>query len=217
MEAPASGRQGVRVPMRGSPCVPVFDIGGVLLDWNPRHLYRKLFADEAAMERFLATVCTPLWNLSLDAGKPFAQGVAELVARFPEQAELIRAFDERWQEMVPRAFDDTVALLGELRARGRRLYAITNFSAEKLALERQRWPFLSWFDGMVVSGEVGLVKPGAAIYRCLLSGYGLAAGDCLYIDDAEINVAGARAVGMHAVRFETAARLRAELEAAGLL
>lgn len=203
--------------MSRSPSVPVFDIGGVVLDWDTRHLYRKLFDDAAAMERFLATVCTPLWNLSLDAGKPFRQGVAELVERFPEQAALIRAYDERWQEMVPRALDDTVAIMDELRARGRRLYAITNFSAEKMALERRRWPFLSWFDGMVVSGETGLVKPGAAIYRRLLSDHGLAAGDCLYIDDSAANVAGARAVGMHAVRFETAARLRAELEAFGLL
>ncbi|NNG05657.1 MAG: HAD family phosphatase [Inquilinus sp.] len=197
--------------------IPVFDIGGVLLDWNPRYLYRTLFDDEAAMEEFLATVCTPAWNRQMDGGKPFAQGVAELTARFPEHAALIAAFDERWQEMIPRAHTDTVAILDELRGAGRPVYAITNFSAEKLDLELRRWPFLGGFEGIIVSGAERVLKPGPEIYRLLLDRYGLTAADCLFIDDVEENAAGARAVGMHAVRFESADRLRGDLAAHGLL
>ena len=145
--------------MAAQPSIPVFDVGGVLLDWNPRYLYRKLIPDEAEMEAFLATVCAADWNLAQDAGRSWADAVAERTRQFPEQAALIRAYDERWQEMVPRAFDDTVAILDELKRAGRRLYSITNFSAEKFALEREVWPFLNWFDGIVVSGEIGRLCP----------------------------------------------------------
>ena len=193
--------------------VPVFDVGGVLLDWDPRHLYRRLFDDEAAMEAFLATVCTPDWNRAQDAGRSFDDGVALLVARFPAQAALIEAFHHRWTEMVPRALDDTVTLLGDLKAAGRPLYAITNFSAEKFDQERRRWPFFAWFDGIVVSGEVKLMKPDPPIYHHLLELYGLAAADCVFIDDTPANVDGARAVGMRAVHFDGAERLREHLTA----
>ncbi len=198
--------------------IPVFDIGGVLLDWDPRYLYRTLFAgDTVAMEAFLATVCPPEWNRTLDAGIPFAAAIEERVARFPDHAALIRAYRERWPEMIPRAFDDTVAVLSELKESGARLYAITNFAAETFALARHRWPFLGWFDGIVVSGEERVLKPEPAIYRCLIERYGLDAGSCLFIDDVPANVAGARAVGMQAVEFTGAARLRRDLAAAGLL
>ncbi len=198
--------------------IPVFDIGGVLLDWDPRYLYRPLFKDDtAAMEAFLATVCTPDWNRSLDAGKPYEEGVAELIGQFPDHADLIRAYHDRWQDMIPRPFEDSVAILGELRALGRPLYAITNFSAEKFDLERRRWPFLGWFDGIVVSGEEGLLKPDPGIYRLLLDRHGLDAADCVFIDDVMANVDGARAVGMRAVQFVAPAGLRADLMALGLL
>ena len=203
--------------MAVQPSIPVFDVGGVLLDWDPRYLYRKLIADEAEMEAFLATVCAPDWNLAQDAGRPWAEAVAERIGRFPEHAALIRAYDERWQEMVPRAFDDTVAVMDELKRAGRPLYAITNFSAEKFDLERERWPFLNRFDGIVVSAEARCVKPHAAIYHRLLDTYGLDAGDCLFIDDAPANVDGARAVGMHAHHFRDAAELRQVLAAYAML
>ncbi len=203
--------------MAAQPSVPVFDVGGVLLDWNPRYLYRKLITDEAEMEAFLATVCAPDWNLAQDAGRSWADAVAERTRQFPEQAALIRAYDERWQEMVPRAFDDTVAILEELKRAGRRLYSITNFSAEKFDLEREIWPFLNWFDGIVVSGEIGQVKPHPAIYQRLLETYDLDAGDCLFIDDVQANVDGARAVGMHAHLFIGAEGLRQALMECGML
>ncbi|MCB9947954.1 MAG: HAD family phosphatase [Rhodospirillaceae bacterium] len=97
--------------MTAQPSIPVFDVGAVLIDWNPRYLYRKLFDDEAAMETFLATVCTPAWNLEMDAGRPWDEAIAELVARFPDQAPLIRAFRDRWPEMVSGPLDDTVDIL----------------------------------------------------------------------------------------------------------
>lgn len=197
--------------------IPVFDIGGVLLDWNPRHLYRKLFEDEAAMEAFLATVCTPEWNRRMDGGLTFAEGIAECIGRFPGHARMIRAYRDRWAEMIPAAVDGTVAILEELRSDGRKLYAITNFAAETFAIARERWRFLDWFDGIVVSGEIRALKPQPAIYRHLLERYGLAAGDCLFIDDVQENVDGAVAVGMQAVRFENAAKLRADLKAHGLI
>ncbi len=197
--------------------IPVFDVGGVLLDWNPRYLYRRLIPDEAAREHFLATVCTSAWNLQMDRGRPWADGVAELVARFPDQAPLIRAFDEGWPEMVAGAIDGTVALLEALAARGHAVYAITNFSADKFALARQLYPFLNRFTGVVVSGEVGIIKPEAAIFRCFLERYGLDPADCLFIDDMTINIAAAEAAGMTGHHFTDPAGLQDRLVAAGLL
>lgn len=195
----------------------VFDIGGVLLDWNPRHLYKTMFnGDDEAMERFLADVCSPAWNLSLDAGKPFASGVAELCSRFPEQSALIAAYDSRWEDMVQGAFEDTVDLARTLKANGVPLYALTNFSSEKMALVRTRYDFFTPFDGMVVSGEIGMVKPDPAIYRHLLDRFGLVADETLFIDDSSLNVAGAEAAGMKAIHYCSALQLRADLSRLGL-
>lgn len=196
--------------------VPVFDVGGVFLDWNPRYLYRKLFTDEAQMEHFLSTVCTPEWNLLQDGGRTWAEAVAELTAQFPEHAELIGYYDTRWEEMIPRIFDGTVEILRELQARGP-VYAITNFSAEKFRRAKELWPFLAEFDGCIVSGECRLLKPDPAIYRLLCDRYGLDAGRCLFIDDVAHNVEGARAVGMQAVQFQSPEQLREELARLGML
>ena len=197
--------------------VAVFDVGGVLLDWDPRYLYRRLFDDEAAMEGFLAEVCTPAWNVDQDRGRPFAEAVSLLVDRFPDQAHLIRAYDERWIEMIPRAYDEVVDLLTRVQAAGRPTYALTNFSAEKFPLARARWPFLASFDGVLVSGEEKLIKPDPAIFRLLLERFGLTAGDCLFIDDRADNVAAARELGLHAVTFTDAAALEVDLRDYGLL
>ena len=197
--------------------VPVFDIGGVLLDWNPRYLYRKLFDDEAAMEEFLATVCTSEWNRRMDGGMSFAEGIAELLERFPDQSEMIEAYRDRWPEMIPAALDDTVEIFETLKTSGRPLYAITNFAAETFVQARAMYPFLNRFDGIVVSGEIKALKPGPEIYRCLLEQYDLRAEDCLFIDDVQENVDGAKAVGMHAVRFTNAETLASDLKGHGLL
>jgi 2-haloacid dehalogenase len=195
----------------------VFDLGGVLIDWNPRHLYRKLFGtDEAAMERFLAEVCTPEWNARLDAGRPFGEAVAELVAAHPDQADLITAFRLRWPEMLDEPFEGTVAILRELRGAGLRTYALSNWSAETFPGTRSRYPFLDEMDGILISGEVGVGKPDPAIFREFLRRFDLTAQNTVYIDDWERNVAAAGALGMIAVRFVDAAQLHADLRALGL-
>jgi 2-haloacid dehalogenase len=195
----------------------VFDLGGVLIDWDPRHLYRKLLADEAAVEEFLATVCTPEWNAELDRGRPFAEGVAELVERHPEHAAAIAAYHERWPEMVAGDIPGTVEVLAELRAAGVPLYALTNWSAETFAITRGRFEFLEWFDGLLVSGEERVTKPDPAIFQLLLDRFGLDPTATVFVDDSEANVAAARRLGFDAIRFTGHEELRRELVARRLL
>ena len=195
----------------------VFDLGGVLIDWDPRYLYRKLLDDEAAVEEFLATVCTPAWNAEQDRGRPFAEGVAELVERHPVHAAAITAYHERWPEMLGGAAGGTVEVLAELRAAGVPVYALTNWSAETFGIARERFEFLEWFDGVLVSGEERMIKPDPAIFRLLLDRFGLDPGATFYIDDSPANVAAADRLGFDAVRFTSPAQLRRDLEARGLL
>jgi 2-haloacid dehalogenase len=196
----------------------VFDLGGVLVDWNPRHLYRTLFpGDAAAMEDFLATVCTPAWNEAQDAGRSWVEATASLKSQHPEKAALIDAYFERWEEMLGGAIDGTVEILAALRRRGVPLYALTNWSAETFPFARRRFDFLGWFDGIVVSGEEGLIKPDPRIFRILLDRHGFAASDAVYIDDVARNADAATALGFHGIRFSDPAALRRELAALGLL
>jgi 2-haloacid dehalogenase len=195
----------------------VFDLGGVLIDWDPRYLYRKLLDDEAAVEEFLATVCTPEWNAEQDRGRPFAEGVAELVGRHPVHAAAITAYHERWPEMLGGAVGGTVEVLAELRAAGVPVYALTNWSAETFGIARERFEFLEWFDGVLVSGEERMIKPDPAIFRLLLDRFGLDPGATFYIDDSPANVAAADRLGFDALRFTSPAQLRRDLEARGLL
>ena len=198
--------------------IAVFDLGGVLIDWDPRHLYRRLFdGDEAAMEDFLATVCTPEWNRCQDAGRSFAEAEAEAIARYPDKRELITAWLRHFDEMVPGAIEGTVAVLARLRARGVPLYALSNWSAETFALSRSRFPFLDWFRGVVVSGQERVLKPDPRIFALLLERYGIDPGRAVFIDDSPANTAAAEAIGMHAIRFVSPAQLTQELQALGLL
>lgn len=195
----------------------IFDLGGVLVHWNPRYLYRKLFDDEQAMERFLAGVCTAEWNEQQDAGRPFSVATAILRARHPEHAERIDAFWLRWEETLGGANEETVALLAELKARGLRLYALTNWSHETFPVARRLFPFLDQFEGIVVSGEEKLIKPDPAIYQRLLQRYDIEPNRALYIDDAPRNVVAAEALGMHAWHFRDAQGLRKHLESLELI
>ena len=182
----------------------IFDLGGVLIDWNPRYLYRRLFdGDEAAMERFLVEICSPDWNLSLDAGRPFAEAVAELAERHPTQRSRIEAYHRRRLEMAAGPIGPTVALLGELDELGVPLYALTNWSVETFALVRHdpTYAFLDRFRRIFVSGELRLVKPDPAIYRQMLAGIGAEAASCLFIDDSDKNVAAAAGLGLQVHRF----------------
>ncbi len=196
----------------------VFDLGGVLIDWDPRHLYRQMFrGDETAMERFLAEVCTPEWNEEQDAGRSFAEGVALLQARHPEHRDRIAAFHLRWEEMLAGVIPGATEILRDVKAAGNRIYALSNWSAETWPIAECRFEFLSWFDGVVVSGRIGLCKPDPAIFQHLLERFGLEAERTLFVDDSERNVEAARRLGFEVLRFESAPRLRRELALRGVL
>jgi 2-haloacid dehalogenase len=198
--------------------VAIFDLGGVLLDWNPRHLYRKLFdGDDAAMEHFLATVCTTEWNERQDSGRSFADAMAELLPIHADKMELIEAFGTRFDEMIAGAIDGTVDVLAELKARGVPLYAISNWSAETFPPQRQRFAFLSWFDGILISGTEGVIKPDPRIFRILCERHGVAPESAVFIDDVAANAAAASALGIHGIHFRSPDQLRRELVAVGLL
>ncbi len=189
----------------------VFDLGGVLIDWNPRYLYRQLFDDEAEMERFLSEVCSPEWNVAQDGGRTIAQAVAEAVGRHPDRAPEIEAYYDRFDEMMSGPIDGTVQVLEQLRARGTPCYALTNWSAETFPIARRRFDFLGWFDGIVVSGEEKLKKPDPAIFRLLLDRFAIKARDTVFIDDSPRNVAAASEFGLHAIHFTDTGSLRKEL------
>jgi len=144
--------------------VVVFDLGGVLIDWNPRYLYRKLFDDDEGMERFLSEVCSPEWNTRQDAGRLWREAVSELTTRHPDQAAMIAAYHLRWPEMLGGDIPEAVELLKELKQQRLRLYALTNWSHETFPVARSRFAFLDWFEGIVVSGEERMVKPDPAIF-----------------------------------------------------
>jgi 2-haloacid dehalogenase len=195
----------------------VFDVGGVLLDWDPRYLYRKLIEDEEELDRFLQEICTMEWHDAHDRGKSAEVSCAELAAAHPHHEELIWAWTRRSEEMIAGPIQDTVELLRELKAAGVPCYALTNMEAETYPLRLERFPFLRWFDGTVVSCFEGVAKPDAEIFKRLLSRFGLTPASTLLIDDSPRNVRAALALGMRAVEFRSAAALRKSLEDAGLL
>jgi len=198
--------------------IVIFDFGGVLIDWNPRYLYRKLFGgDVVAMEHFLATVCTPEWNRRQDAGRPVAEAVRELTEGHPEFAELIDAYYTRFDEMMAGPIAPTVAILAELRERGVPLYGLTNFSAETYRLAFARFDFLRWLRGTIVSGEVGVIKPDPAIYRILVERFAIDPQRAVFIDDVRENAEAAGSAGVQGIHYTGAAALRAELVTLGLL
>lgn len=198
----------------------VFDFGGVLIDWNPRYLYRKLFdGDESSMERFLEEIGFMEWNAQMDAGRDFGGAVAELADRFPAHAPYIHAYHQRWEESIGGPMHDTIAVLEELVRTGVPLYGLTNWSHETFVVTRPRYDFFRHFRDIVVSGEEKVMKPDPRIFAVLLAriGGGLGAGECLFIDDNAANVAAARELGFDVVHFESAARLRDELRRRDLL
>ncbi len=194
----------------------IFDLGNVLIDWNPRHLYRKLFDDVESMESFLSEVCNAEWNERQDAGRSWHEGIEAAMARHPGHAEMIRAFHERWEEMLGGPIHDSIAVLEELRDTPTRLLALTNWSSETFPIALERYAFLHWFEGILVSGHEGLIKPDPAIFRLLISRFGIEASRAVFIDDSIRNVEGARQVGLHAIHFSTADKLRIDLRVLGL-
>ena len=196
----------------------VFDLGGVLIDWDPRYLYRSLFeGDDVAMERFLGEVTTSEWNLRQDAGRTWREAVEELAAIHPDRRDLITAYDERWAETLGGPIEATVDILADLRRARVRLAALTNWSAEKFPIARARYDFLGWFETIVVSGEVGMIKPDRRIFEHLIEMTGFRPSSTVFIDDSKANVAAAVDVGMTAIEFTVPAALRRRLEELGLL
>lgn len=197
--------------------VVVFDLGGVLIDWDPRHLYRKLIPDDERRESFLAEVCSLEWNARMDRGIPFATAVKNKQAEHPEWSDEIAAYFERWPEMLGGPIEGTVSILDELHEAGVPLYALTNWSAETFPYARSRFPFLETFKDIVVSGEERLAKPEVEFYCLLLDRHRLVPEQTLFIDDREKNVQAARLAGMQAITFDNAAGLRRELVERGVL
>ncbi len=196
----------------------VFDLGGVLADWDPRYLYRRLFdGDEDAMEEFLATVTTPEWNLAMDAGRERADAVAELVAAHPGAEALIRAWVERWEDMLGDEIAGTARLVEDLARAGVRLLALTNWSAETFPRARVRYPSFGRFEGIVVSGEHGLAKPDPALFQILLTRFSVDPDTAAFVDDKPDNVVAAAALGFTGILFSTPEALREDLVRLGLL
>jgi 2-haloacid dehalogenase len=196
--------------------VVVFDIGGVLLDWNPNYLYAELIPDEEQRRHFLTAITTPDWNMQQDAGRPWAEAVEELSALHPEHAEWIAAYDTGWLKMVKGLLTDTVELLTELQALGVPTYALTNFSGEKWAVAKEAFPVLDSFTGEIVSGHEQVVKPDEKIYRVLVDRFSLDASRTFFTDDVQRNVDGARSAGLDAELFTSAADLRTQLRNRGI-
>lgn len=195
----------------------VFDVGNVLIRWDPRLVYAGDFAGPREIDAFLDEIGFAEWNLDQDRGRSWADGVAVACRAHPRRRALIEKFDRDWQRAVPGAIEGTVEILERLHAAGVPLYAITNFSAEKWAECRVRFPFLSErFRDVVVSAHERLVKPDPAIFALFLRRSGLAAGECVFIDDSRPNIEAAQAAGMDAILFEGPEGLRDALAARGL-
>jgi len=194
----------------------LFDLGGVLIDWNPRYLYRQIYG-EAETEFFLANVCTAQWNLAIDAGRPFAEAVAERQLSWPEYREAILWWETRWSDMLKGPIPETVDLLRQVKDRGHRLFALTNWSGETFHIARERFEFLTWFEDIVVSGEVKLVKPDPAIFRLAQARCGFTPEGTLFIDDSPGNVDAARSLGYDGIHFKGAEALRLSLLERGCL
>lgn len=196
----------------------IFDFGGVLVDWNPRYLYSKFFdGNEEGLQRFLDEIGFAEWNLQQDKGRPFAEGVAELSGRFPQYAGLIQAYDQLWEESISGPIQPTVEILDELRQAGYPLYGLSNWSGEKFRLVRQNYRFFDWFEDILVSGEVKLVKPDERIFNLMLERIGRGAGECLLVDDSAANIQAAARLGFQTIQFRSPEQLRGELIQQGYL
>lgn len=191
----------------------IFDLGAVLIDWNPHYMYRTLFTDEQEMIDFLANICTSDWNEEQDAGRSLQEGTDLLVAQFPEHEVNIRAFYSRWIEMLGEPFHDTVEIFKQLKESGKyKIYALTNWSAETFPMAQERFDFLGWFDGIVVSGAEKMRKPTPAFYQTLLDRYHVNADEALFIDDNYRNILAAEKMGIKCIHFTSAEVLEEELK-----
>jgi 2-haloacid dehalogenase len=195
----------------------VWDIGGVLLEWDPRHLYRTLFDDTDEMDRFLERICTPQWHEALDLGIPYEQACGELAQRYPAYEEMIWAWGRRREEMVVGPVEESIEVLRAVKDRGVPCYALTNMEPDTYPARAERYEFFSWFDGTVVSSLEGVVKPEPEIFRRLLDRFDLSPPTTLMIDDSARNIDTARSLGMQTVHYQSTSQLRTALQRLGLL
>jgi 2-haloacid dehalogenase len=203
--------------MPGSPISAVaFDLGGVLIDWDPRHLYRQLFADPGEMELFLDRICTADWHRAHDLGADVTESCEQLARRYPAYREMIMAWALRGEEMAAGQIDGTVEVLRELIAAGLPCYALSNMEPDTFAVRRERFAFMSWFSDHVISGIELVAKPDQRIFEILLRRNHLRPDSVLFIDDQPANVRAASEVGLAAVQFASPEQLRRELRARGL-
>ena len=196
----------------------IFDLGSVLIDWNPNHLYDKIFTDKAEQEAFLANICTPDWNEEQDAGRSLAEGTELLVKQYPEQEENIRAFYGRWREMLGGPIQGTVDIFKQLKESGKyKIYALTNWSAETLDIAKSEYDFLGWFDGMAVSGLEKTRKPFPDFYQILFDRFNINPAEALFIDDNQRNILAAEKLGLPSIHFKSAEELKDVLIQKGIL
>jgi 2-haloacid dehalogenase len=196
----------------------IFDLGGVLIDWNPAYLFDKLLPDEAKRKQFFEEICTTAWNEEQDAGRSLQEATQMLVDQHPEWQEYIEAYYGRWEEMLAGPIQGTVVIFRELKERNQYpIYALTNWSAELFPVALRKFDFLHWFDGRVVSGEEKSRKPYPEFYKLTLNRFNLKAQETLFIDDNLRNVEAAEALGIQCIRFENPGQLRAELEQRNVL
>jgi 2-haloacid dehalogenase len=196
----------------------IFDLGAVLVDWNPRYLYKKIFATPEEVEHFLEHVCTSDWNEAQDEGRTLQEGTDLLVSQFPEHEASIRAFYGRWKEMLGGPIPETVKILQQLKESGQyKLYALTNWSNETFPIALMEYKFLQWFDGIVVSGKEKLRKPSPDFYQLLLDRYEVNKANTIFIDDNLRNVKAAEAFGIESIHFQSSAQLEEELVKRGIL
>ena len=196
----------------------VFDLGGVLIDWNPEYLYNKLIPDEKERKWFLSTICSPDWNEEQDAGRSLHDATEYLVAKYPDNEKSIRAYYGRWTEMLGGPIHETVEIFRQLKAQGRlKLYALTNWSAETFPVALELYDFLHWFDGRLVSGEEKVRKPFPEIYKLLIERFGIDPHRAIYVDDNVRNVLPARNLGFIGIHFRTPALFKEELQKLGVL
>ena len=194
----------------------VFDLGGVLIDWDPRYLYRRLFDDPDEMTEFLGRICTSDWHRAHDLGADTTQSCERLARQHPRYADMIMAWAHRGEEMIRGQIDGTVEILAELRSAGLPCFALSNMEPDRYVLRRDRFAFMNWFDGAVISGIEGVAKPDRQIFEILLQRHALDPGRTAFIDDSPGNVMAARDLGITALRFVSPADLRHDLRELGL-
>jgi 2-haloacid dehalogenase len=196
----------------------IFDLGGVLIDWNPDYVFDKMFNDPKRKKHFYENICTPDWNEKQDAGRSLQEATEELLEKHPDWKEYIEAYYGRWEEMLGGPIHDTVEIFRQLKHTGHlKLYALTNWSAETFPVALDKYDFLHWFDGRLVSGEEKTRKPFPEFYELMLKRFQLKREETLFIDDNERNVKAAESMGIRSIRFEDPEQLRKELTKMNLL